>query len=86
MISWAWFALALIPLAIALAHSVRSRRSAGSQVEQLGDRLRILHATLEERIAAQTSQLAEAAEIAESANRATAPRRARPGATCRSSR
>jgi two-component system sensor histidine kinase/response regulator len=70
MISWGWFALALIPLVIALVQSLRSRRRAESQVGELAERLHHLHATLEERIAAQTSQLAEAAEVAESATRA----------------
>ncbi len=68
---WDWYAIALIvPLALALGYSARRRAHAHEQIEHLRARLGELHATLEERIAAQTSKLAEAAEFAESANRA----------------
>ena len=49
---------------------MRGRQRARAQARELAERLRQLHATLEDRVSAETSVLAEVAEIAEAANRA----------------
>jgi two-component system sensor histidine kinase/response regulator len=71
MTPWDWTALAAtLALALALGYLAWSRGRARARVAELTESLRQLNATLEQRITAQTSELAEAAELADSANRA----------------
>jgi signal transduction histidine kinase/DNA-binding response OmpR family regulator len=57
-----------LALACAQGYLALGRRRARARVEDLTERLRQLNATLEQRITAQTSELADAAEIADAAN------------------
>jgi len=71
MTPWDWSALGMtLALALALGYLAWGRRRARARVEELTEHLRQLNATLEQRICAQTSELAEAAGIADAANRA----------------
>ena len=71
MTPWDWTALGMtLALALALGYLAWSRRRARARVAELTEHLRLLNATLEQRIHAQTSELAEAAGTADAANRA----------------
>jgi two-component system sensor histidine kinase/response regulator len=71
MTPWDWTALGMtLALALALGYLAWGRRRARARVEELTEHLRQLNSTLEQRIRAQTSELAEAAGIADAANRA----------------
>ena len=71
MTPWDWTALgSTLALALALATLAHSRWRAGARIDELTEHLRELSETLEQRIAEQTAELAEAAELADAANRA----------------